>query len=269
MPRPMMNSVEPPPMSMTSRGSSRRRQHVRDAEVDEPRLLVAGDDVDREAQRALGLRQELRRVLRDAERVGRDGAHRRRVQAAQPLARSGRGRRAPRAARCGVQVAVGVDARAHAQRLAPGVEAEDLVALDAADLEPEAVGAHVDDGERRGGERRVRGMMAAQSLADARRARSGAVRGSRCGSLRLLRLADCPRSRRTAMADRLPAEDPDRQGLRRRDRDAARPRADAVARARQPRAAEARGPAAGVLVQAARRLQQDGAPVAPPSARAA
>ena len=39
--------------------------------------------------------------------------------------------------------------------------------------------------------------------------------------------------------------------------------------ARQPRAAQARGPAAGVLVQAARRLQQDGAPVARPSARAA
>ena len=37
-------------------------------------------------------------------------------------------------------------------------------------------------------------------------------------------------------------------------------RADSVAAARQSRAAEARGPAAGVLVQAARRLQQDGAP---------
>ena len=63
-------------------------------------------------------------------------------------------------------------------------------------------------------------------------------------------------------AHRLPAEDPDREGLRRRDRVAARPGADAVAAPRQSRAAEARGPAAGVLVQAARRLQQDGAPVA-------
>ena len=82
----MMNSVEPPPMSMTSRGSVRGRQHVRDAVVDEPRLLVAGDDVDREAERALGLRQERRRVRRDAERVGRDGAHRGRMQAPDPLA---------------------------------------------------------------------------------------------------------------------------------------------------------------------------------------
>ena len=38
--------------------------------------------------------------------------------------------------------------------------------------------------------------------------------------------------------------------------------AAAVAPARQSRAAQARGPAAGVLVQAARRLQQDRAPVA-------
>ena len=79
----------------------------------------------------------------------------------------------------------------------------------------------------------------------------------------LLRSNDrTPRCSRLRHAHRLPAEDPDRQGLRRRDRVAARARADAVAAPRQPRAAEARGPAAGVLVQAARRVQQDGAPVA-------
>ena len=96
----MMNSVEPPPMSITSRGSGDARQHVRDAEVDEPRLLVAGDDVDREAERALGLRQERRRVRRDPERVGRDRAHRGRMQAAQALgeAREARERRTLRVA---------------------------------------------------------------------------------------------------------------------------------------------------------------------------
>ena len=51
----------------------------------------------------------------------------------------------------GVMRAVAVDAGAEAQRLAPGVEAVDLVALDAADLEPEAVRSQVDDGERLGG----------------------------------------------------------------------------------------------------------------------
>ncbi len=94
----MMNSVEPPPMSMTSRGSRRCRQHVRDAVVDEPRLLVAGDDVDGEAERTLGLRQECRGVGRHAKRVGRDRAHRRRMQSLDALAEAGEAGDAPRAA---------------------------------------------------------------------------------------------------------------------------------------------------------------------------
>ena len=58
----------------------------------------------------------------------------------------------------------------------------------------------------------------------------------------------------------LPAEDPHREGLRRRDRVGARARAGVVAPARQPRSPEARGPAERLLLQAARRVQQDGAP---------
>ena len=65
---------------------ARRRQHVRDAEVDEARFLVPGDDVDRKAERRFRLRQELRRVVRDAKRVGGDCAHGGRMQAAQPFA---------------------------------------------------------------------------------------------------------------------------------------------------------------------------------------
>ena len=61
---------------------------------------------------------------------------------------------------------------------------------------------------------------------------------------------------------RLPAEDPQRARLRRRHRDRARPGAQPVAAPGQPRAAQARGPAVGVQLQAARRLQQDGAPAA-------
>ena len=64
----------------------------------------------------------------------------------------------------------------------------------------------------------------------------------------------------TPMAADYLAEDPDGEGLRRRGRDGARARAGAVAPARQPRAPEARGPAERLLVQAPRRLQQDGAP---------
>ena len=63
----------------------RRRQHVGDAEVDQPRFLVAADDVDRKAEGGLGARQELVRVGGDAKRVGRHGPHRARVQAAQPF----------------------------------------------------------------------------------------------------------------------------------------------------------------------------------------
>ncbi len=57
----------------------------------------------------------------------------------------------------------------------------------------------------------------------------------------------------------LPPEDPDGEGLRRRCRDGARARSGAVAPPRQHSAPEARGPAERLLVQAPRRLQQDGA----------
>ena len=125
----------------------RRRQFVRDAEIDEARLFVAADDVDREAECGFGLRQEFRRILRDAERVGRDRAHGGRMQSRQPLAKALEAceRRAPRGQR---QVAFLVDARAEADRLAPRVEAEDLVAFHTADLEAKAVRAQIDDRER-------------------------------------------------------------------------------------------------------------------------
>ena len=156
MPRPMMNSVEPPPMSMTRRGAFDGGQHVRDAEVDEPRLLVAADDVDREAERRFGLRQERSRVGRRAERLRRDRAHRRRVQAAQSLGET-REAREGRPLRGRGQPALAIDARADAQRLAHRVEPENVVAFDAPDLEAKAVAAHVDDGERGGRGCRVAG----------------------------------------------------------------------------------------------------------------
>ena len=81
-------------------------------------------------------------------------------------------------------------------------------------------------------------------------------------------LARCVRARLPVSdARRLPQEDPDREGVRRGDRVAARPRADAVRAARQSHPAQARGPAAGVLLQAARRVQQDGASVRRGAAR--
>jgi hypothetical protein len=122
---------------------------VRDAEVDEPRFLVPRDDVDRKAKRRFRLREELRRIGRDAKRIGGDCAHGGWVQAAQPFAeaRETSQRGTLRLRRDAAEI---IQRRAHPQRLAPGIEPEDLVALDATELEPEAVRSHVDDRERRG-----------------------------------------------------------------------------------------------------------------------
>ena len=66
-----------------------------------------------------------------------------------------------------------------------------------------------------------------------------------------------------------PARHPDEPRVRRGARDAARPGGTAVAAARQHRPLQARGSAAGLQLQAARRLQPHRAPDAPRSARAA
>ena len=63
----------------------------------------------------------------------------------------------------------------------------------------------------------------------------------------------------------LPAQDPLGPGVRRGPRVGAAAGAQPVATAGQPRAAQARGPAGRVQLQAARRLQQDGAPAAGPA----
>jgi len=49
--------------------------------------------------------------------------------------------------RRGLQAAFRVESRPHAQRLAPRVELIDLIALDAADLQSEAVRAEIDYGQ--------------------------------------------------------------------------------------------------------------------------
>jgi hypothetical protein len=63
-----------------------RRKLVRDAEVREASFLVAADDVDGKAQRALGESDEFLGVPGDAKGVGGDDAHRGGMQSRQPLA---------------------------------------------------------------------------------------------------------------------------------------------------------------------------------------
>ena len=57
----------------------RWRELVRDPQVDQPRLFMAADHVDRSAERSLRLWQELARIARHPEGAGCDGAHRRRM----------------------------------------------------------------------------------------------------------------------------------------------------------------------------------------------
>ena len=128
----------------------RARQLVRDAEINQARFFVPADDVDRKSKGVLGLRQKLACVFCHAKRIGRDCAHRRRVQAGEPFAEA---REALKRGlhRRGFDATLCIEAGAEAQRFAPGVEPVDLIAFDATDLEPEAVRAQVDDGERGGG----------------------------------------------------------------------------------------------------------------------
>src|SRR5437870_1912670 len=114
------------------------------AEINQPRFFVTADDIDRKAQRALSLRKKLARVFRHAKGIGRDRAHGGRMHARKALVETlqafDRGFH-----RRGLDSAVAVEAGTEAQRLAPGVLAIDLAALDAADLEPEAVRSQIDD----------------------------------------------------------------------------------------------------------------------------
>ena len=96
---------------------ARRRQAVRDAEVNQPRFFTPGDHFNRESQRGAGAAQELLAVLGDTQRVGADGAHAVRVKAAQSLAEAGEtGQRA--FLRFIVKLFVLAEARAEAHRFA-------------------------------------------------------------------------------------------------------------------------------------------------------
>ena len=137
-------------MSTTSRFCGRRRHRVRDAEIDEARFLAARDHLDREAERGARLAQELRRILRHAQRVGaRPRAPR---CAASPRSRSPmRCERLQRARlRGAVDALFGGQAGAQAHHLAQRVERVDLPVDDAPDLQVEAVRAEVDRGEQVG-----------------------------------------------------------------------------------------------------------------------
>ena len=75
VPSPMISSVLPPPMSTTRRLPGSAARCVRDAEVDQARLLDAGDDFDGMTERLARPLEERLLAPRPAQRVGADDAH--------------------------------------------------------------------------------------------------------------------------------------------------------------------------------------------------
>jgi hypothetical protein len=122
-------------------------QGVGDAEVDQPRLLAAGDDLDGKAERRLGLGQELRRVLRHPQGIGGDRPHRAGIEAAQPLAEA-RQRLQRAQLRGAVEGFLRREAGRQAHRLLEGIERIDLVVHHPPDLQAEAVRAQIDGGDQ-------------------------------------------------------------------------------------------------------------------------
>ena len=120
---------------------------MRDAEVDQARFLATRDHLDRKSERRTRLAQELRGILRHAQRVRADRAHALARKAAQPLGELGE-----RIERHGLGGAVNAlvrgQAAAQAHHLAHRIERIDLPVDHAPDLEVEAVGAQVDRSER-------------------------------------------------------------------------------------------------------------------------
>src|SRR3972149_4430634 len=81
--RPMMNSVEPPPMSATRRLSF---DTGRLCETPRASKRASRHPLDRTSQCRLGLFQKTRGILGHPQRIGADRAHRMRIETAQPLA---------------------------------------------------------------------------------------------------------------------------------------------------------------------------------------
>ena len=127
----------------------RRRLQPRDAGEDEARLLAPGDDLDRVAEDGLRAQQEGVAVPRFAQRLRRHRAHLVRREAVEAAREAGQAVEAARR-RLLVEEAGGVEAGAEANGFLEVVDAAIAAALDLADLEPEAVRAHVDRRELAG-----------------------------------------------------------------------------------------------------------------------
>ena len=139
----MMNSVEPAADIDDQALVRRRRQRVGSADVDQAGFLAAGNDLDRKAERCLGLRQELHRVLGDAQGVGGDGAHRPLLQPAQALAEIKQAIERARL-RCRIETLFGIQPGGQTHGFLKGIQRIDLVANHPSNLQAETVGTQID-----------------------------------------------------------------------------------------------------------------------------
>ena len=122
------------------------RHGVRDARVNEPRLLHSGDDLDRVAESLAGALEKSLLPVRETQRVGADNAHAVGMHVAQTLAEA---LQTGERARGDVLVDTAVlgDAGGEAYHLAQAVDDDELAVRMARDHHVEAVGPEIDGGE--------------------------------------------------------------------------------------------------------------------------
>src|SRR5215472_11978033 len=122
------------------------RHGVRDAGVDEARLLHASNDLDGMTERLAGALQEGLLAVRNPQRVGADDAHAVGVHVAQPLPEALQARQGARR-NVLIDAAVLGDAGGQAHHLAQAVDDYQLAVRVARDHHVEAVGAQVHRGQ--------------------------------------------------------------------------------------------------------------------------
>ena len=117
-----------------------------DAQVDEPRFLAPGDDLDRVPERGFGLGNEFAGILGDTQRRGADAADRFRRQAAQAFAEA---LQAGQRALLGrfVEPLVVAEAAGQAHGFLQRIERIELVAGDPRHFQAEGVGSEIDGGK--------------------------------------------------------------------------------------------------------------------------
>ncbi len=147
-------------------------QVVCDAEVDETRLFLARNDVDRMAEGFLRLRDEAPAVAHLAHRVGAHGTHRAVLQVAQPLTEALQARQRSDL-RLRIELALRIESVREHDELAQLVDDVDAPVDDLRDEHVETVRAEVDGGDV------VRGTRShARSEANGARERKPALHSS-------------------------------------------------------------------------------------------